>query len=170
MLIKQAYIHLCIFKRLGFQGWFQWLEVEYKELNPLTPVVLLRNSCKVKGVGMEVGLRASEGTPVGTGSEVRIEWQRAILFWGSSEAEKLEVITEGRDGRCSSGSSVILECESGRGEEPVAKVLERVQNGAWVEPGWLMGEGEDTEAAFSMWVWKDEDTCTSIKTHSNDSD
>ena len=50
-------------------------------------------SRKVKGAGTEIGLRASEGTPVVTGSEARIEWRSAIL---SSEAKTAESVTEGK--------------------------------------------------------------------------
>ena len=39
---------------------------------------------------MGIGLRASECTPVGTGSEARIEWWSAILFWKQKQRVNIE--------------------------------------------------------------------------------
>jgi hypothetical protein len=61
---------------------------ESLEQGGLTPVVLPRNSCSVKGAGMRMGLSASSGISEGIGRTARIECRMEILCSGSSEADE----------------------------------------------------------------------------------
>ena len=54
-------------------------------LTVLTPVVLPRNSCRVKGAGIIIGLSASSGISAGIGRAARIEYRAEILRSGSSD-------------------------------------------------------------------------------------
>ena len=54
--------------------------------------MLPRNSCRVKGAGMRIGLSASSGIPAGIGRAARIECRTEILCSGSLESDRLRVI------------------------------------------------------------------------------
>ena len=54
--------------------------------------MLPRNSCRVKGAGIRMGLSASSGMPAGIGRAARIECRTEILCSGSLGADKLRVI------------------------------------------------------------------------------
>jgi hypothetical protein len=60
----------------------------------LTPVVLPKNSCRVKGAGMRIGLSASSGISAGIGRAARIEWRVELLCSGSSDVDGLRLACE----------------------------------------------------------------------------
>jgi hypothetical protein len=72
--------------------WSQKNRVHHRNKSTLTPVVLPKNSCNVKGAGMRMGLSASSGISAGIGRTARIECRAEILCSGSSEADGWRII------------------------------------------------------------------------------